>query len=202
MSNFLKLNLIIILSFIFTIKLSMAYEQPTYKIIKSTDFEIRKYKDRLAVETDYSKDNSGFRDLFKYISGANSTSEKVTMTIPVTQSLKIDMTAPITQTKKNDIMVMQFFLPANFTLENAPKPTNEKVRLVIIGEGYYAVLKYSGRLTDKNYLKHYRKLLIYLKNDSIEFLEPAIRATYNGPLTLPFLRRNEVMIKILFDEKK
>ncbi len=96
---------------------------------------------------------------------------------------------------------MQFFLPSKFTLENAPQPTNKRVRLVVIEGGYYAVIKYSGRLTNKNYQKHYIKLVNYLNNNNIDFIKPGIRAIYNGPLTLPFLRRNEIMMKVIYNEK-
>ena len=99
----------------------MALEEPKYQIIKSNkNYEIRKYKDRLAVEVEYSNEDSGFRYLFNYISGENTSLEKISMTVPVTQSVKIDMTAPVTQTTKDDKMLMQFYLPSKFSIENAP----------------------------------------------------------------------------------
>ena len=62
----------------------MAYEEPEYKLIKSTD-EIRQYQDRLAVETTQSHSQNGaFRRLFKYISGSNESSSKIAMTVPDT----------------------------------------------------------------------------------------------------------------------
>ena len=60
----------------------MAYEEPKYKLIKSTDvYEIRQYQDRLAVETTQSQSQNGaFRRLFNYISGSNESSSKIAMT--------------------------------------------------------------------------------------------------------------------------
>ena len=195
-------TLILFIITLTTTGFAMAYEEPKYKIIKTyQEFEIRKYVDRLAVEIEYSNEDSGFRYLFKYIAGANTNSDKIKMTVPVTQSVKIDMTTPVTQSVKNGKMLMQFFLPSKFTLENAPQPTDKRVSLVVIKGGYYAVIKYSGRLTNQNYLKHYKKLENYLNNNEIDFTKPGIRATYNGPFTLPFLRRNEIMMKITFDEE-
>ena len=199
----IRINTLII--FIFTLTttgFAMAYEEPKYNIVKTyQEFEIRKYDDRLAVEIEYSNEDSGFRYLFKYIAGANTNSDKIKMTVPVTQSVKIDMTTPVTQSVKNGKMLMQFFLPSKFTLENAPQPNDKRVSLVVIKGGHYAVIKYSGRLTNQNYLKHYKKLENNLNNNGIDFIKPGIRATYNGPFTLPFLRRNEIMMKIIFDEE-
>ena len=192
--------------------ISMALEEPSFEIIQSNaDYEIRQYGDRLAVEVEFTNESSGFRYLFNYIAGENTTSEelsmtapvtqsaKIDMTVPVTQSVKIEMTAPVTQSKENGKMVMQFFLPSKFTFETAPNPTNNRVNLVVLEAGVYAVIKYSGRLTDKNFQKHYEELKKYLTKDNIDFIEPGIRATYNGPFTLPILRRNEVMIKINYN---
>ena len=197
-----KYPLIIALFTIIYTNISMALEEPKYQIIKSNkNYEIRKYKDRLAVEVEYSNEDSGFRYLFNYISGENTQSEKVNMTVPVTQSVKIDMTAPVTQSKEDGKMVMQFFLPSKFTFKTAPKPTNNRVSLVVLEGGVYAVIKYSGRLTDKNFQKHYEELKDYLIKDKINFIVPAIKATYVGPFTLPVMRRNEVMMKISYNEK-
>ena len=197
-----KYPLIIALFTIIYTNISMALEEPKYQILKSNGkYEVRKYNDRLAVEVEYSNEDSGFRYLFNYISGENTQAEKVNMTVPVTQSVKIDMTAPVTQSKEDGKMVMQFFLPSKFTFETAPKPTNNRVSLVVLEGGVYAVIKYSGRLTDKNFQKHYEELKDYLIKDKINFIEPAIKATYDGPFTLPVLRRNEVMMKISYNEK-
>ena len=201
MIKVLKYCLIILLFNIFSIKQTMSYEEPKYKIIESTDiYEIREYGDRLAVEIEYSNEDSGFRYLFNYISGENKSSEKVEMTVPVTQSAKIDMTSPVIQSTQDGIMKMQFFLPSKFTLENAPQPTNERVNLVMIKKDIYAVISYSGRLTNQNYSKNYKKLINHLTKDGLDFIEPAIRATFNGPFTLPIFRRNEIMIKINYNE--
>ena len=80
------------------------------------------------------------------------------MTTPVTQSTKISMTTPVTQSNENGVKVMQFYLPSNFTKKNAPAPSDKELKLIIIEQGYYAVIKYSGRLTDKNFDKR-RKIL-------------------------------------------
>lgn len=201
MIKIIKYCLIILLFNIFSIKQTMSYEEPKYKTIKTTDvYEIREYGDRLAVEIEYSNEDSGFRYLFNYISGENKSSEKVKMTVPVTQSVKINMTTPVTQSSQGGKMKMQFYLPSKFTIKNAPQPTNERVNLIIIKGGVYAVISYSGRLTNRNYSKHYKQITNQLNKDNIEFIEPAIRATYNGPFTLPIFRRNEIMIKINYNE--
>jgi len=197
MVKILKFALIILFFTIINTEITMALEEPKYEIIKSNkDYEIRKYNNRLAIQTEYSYENSGFRYLFNYISGENNMSKKVSMTVPVTQSVKIDMTSPVTQLNKNGKMVMQFYLPSKFTLENAPKPTNSRVNLVTMEGGHFAVLKYSGSSSDKNYLKKLNKLKDSLIKDKIEMLDSGTKATFNGPFTLPILRRNEAMIEI------
>ena len=192
-----KYSLIIVLFIIINTNISMALEEPQYQVVKSTkNYEVRKYNKRLAVEVEYSIENSGFRYLFNYISGENTTSEKINMTVPVIQSIKIDMTPPVTQFNKDGKMLMQFYLPSKFTMETAPKPTNKRVKLVSIDRGHYAILKYSGRSSNKNYLKKIKKLQEFLVNDNHEILDVGTKATFNGPFTLPILRRNEAMIKI------
>ena len=180
----------------------MAYEEATYNLVDQNNiYEIRNYSDRLAIQVNYTDSSSGFRKLFNYISGSNNDLTKINMTTPVMQSTKINMTAPVTQFNKNGIKIMQFFLPSNFTKNNAPTPTDNELKLVNIEQGYFAVIKYSGRITDKNYDKHKNLLKDLLIKDNVEILSTAIRATYNGPFTLPFLRRNEVMFRITWKDK-
>ena len=193
----LQFTLVIALFTLINTNISMALEEPSYEIIRSNaDYEIRKYGDRLAVEVEFTNESSGFRYLFNYISGENTSSEEVSMTAPVTQSAKIDMTAPVTQFSKDEKMLMQFYLPSKFSIENAPIPTNNRVSLVTMDGGYYAVLRYSGRVSDKNYLKHLSKLKAFLEKDNIKMIDYGTKAIFDGPFTLPIMRRNEAMIKI------
>ena len=179
---FIKLLMFSLLSLTFK---TMAYEESTYSIVYQNDvYEIRHYVDRLAVQATYTNQNSSFRNLFNYISGANIDSEKIQMTTPVTQS------------EESSEMVMQFYLPSKFTKKTAPVPTDPRVELITIEEGHYAVIKYSGRLTDKNFNKHKKILKENLIEDKIEIIGPAIKATYNAPFTLPMLRRNEAMFHV------
>ena len=173
------------LTLLFTYSHAMAYEESPFNIMHQTDvYEIRHYVDRLAVQATYTNQDSSFRNLFNYISGANIDSEKIKMTTPVTQS------------EESSEMVMQFYLPSKFTKKTAPVPTDPRVELITIEEGYYAVIKYSGRLTDKNFNKHKKILKENLIEDKIEIIGSAIKATYNGPFTLPMLRRNEAMFHV------
>ena len=173
---------------------AMSYEEPEYSIVKKTDvYEVRQYKRRTVAEVTYGEEDSGFRVLFDYISGANKGSKEVEMTIPVTQSKEIDMTAPVTQSMTDGKMSMRFFLPMQYSKQNAPEPNDERVRIIDLPAEYFAVISYSGFASDGNFEEHYTKLKAALDKDGIVIKGPPIKATYNSPFTLPFLRRNEAM---------
>ena len=58
----------------------MAYEEASYEIVKENkEYEIRKYSDRLVIETNSIQGN-GFRKLFNYISGNNEEKKEIKMT--------------------------------------------------------------------------------------------------------------------------
>ncbi|MDA8537756.1 heme-binding protein [Candidatus Pelagibacter bacterium] len=180
----IKVFTIIVLSLIIAFKV-MAYEEANYEVVKKNEtYEIRKYSDRLAIETEISNQGSSFRKLFNYISGDNENKEE------------ISMTTPVTQIKKKGSMTMQFYLPSKFNKDNIPSPSNSNVKILNIKGGYYAVIKYSGRASDKNFIKHKDILKNELKKNDILILSSPIKATYDKPFTLPMLRRNEVMFKI------
>tara|TARA_B100000427_G_scaffold318908_1_gene316587 strand:+ start:2459 stop:3028 length:570 start_codon:yes stop_codon:yes gene_type:complete len=166
----------------------MAYEASGYKIINKNDiYEIRLYSDRIAVQAKNNNEDRSFRKLFNYISGENLISKK------------IDMTTPVTQTEIGNELFMQFYLPKNFNEKTTPIPSNPDVEIVTMPGGYYAVIQYSGRSSDKNFIKHRKILKKKLIDDNIIIQGTSIKATYNGPFTLPPLRRNEAMYKIKFN---
>ena len=163
---------------------TMAYEEANYETIsENKNYEIRKYFDRLVIETD-STEGNGFRKLFNYISGNNEEKKEIKMTVPVTQE------------NKDGNMKMQFYLPSKFNKDNAPRPSNPEIKVLNIESGYYAVIKYSGRSSDKNFIKNKDILEKELKKDDIIILSSPIRASYNSPFTLPILKRNEVMFRV------
>ena len=180
----IKIFSIIIISLFIAIKV-MAYEEANYEVVKQNKvYEVRKYSDRVAIETITSNQGSSFRKLFNYISGNNENKEE------------ISMTTPVTQIEKKGSMTMQFYLPSKFNKNNTPSPFNSDIKILNIKGGYYAVIKYSGRASDKNFIKHKDILKNELKKNNISILSSPIKATYDKPFTLPMLRRNEAMFKI------
>ena len=195
----MRVNLVLLVSiFYLWANISIAYEETSYRILAANQiYEIREYDDRLAVQISQENgQNRAFRKLFKYISGSNISSTKIEMTIPVTQSIKIDMTTPVTQKFQDGKIIMRFFLPRKFQLETAPQPLSEDLSIVVVKGGKYAVMKYSGRSTVKNFEKHSKLLLEALSINKIATLGDPIKATFNGPLTPFFVRRNEVMVRL------
>ena len=195
----MRVNLVLLVSFFYLwANISIAYEETSYRILAANQiYEIREYDDRLAVQISQENgQNRAFRKLFKYISGSNISSTKIEMTIPVTQSIKIDMTTPVTQKFQDGKIIMRFFLPRKFQLETAPQPLSEDLSIVVVKGGKYAVMKYSGRSTVKNFEKHSKLLLEALSINKITTLGDPIKATFNGPLTPFFVRRNEVMVRL------
>ena len=173
---------------IFSYSNVMANEEAKYDVVKSNEiYEIRKYSDRLAVQALNTNQNNSFRKLFNYISGNNEKNEEIKMTVPVTQM------------EKKGNMTMQFYLPSKFNKDNVPNPSRSDVEIVNIEGGYYAVIRYSGRASDKNFIKHKEILENELKKDNISIKSPAIKASYNSPFTLPMLRRNEAMFEIIWN---
>jgi hypothetical protein len=167
---------------------TMATEEVKFDIVHENEvYEIRKYSGRLVAQAINDKNGGTFRKLFNYISGDNNSSKK------------IEMTTPVTQMKKNNVSFMQFYLPSEFNKKTTPIPTNSDVQITLMEEGYFAVIRYSGRSSDKNFIKYSKILRAKLLEDKILINGFAIKATYNPPWTLPLFRRNEVMFNVKWD---
>lgn len=185
----------------------MSLEQPDYTVLyKDGDIEYRQYEPYLVSETvientgDYNDaGNEGFRRLFRYISGSNERQTKIAMTAPVAQtpsSEKIAMTAPVQQGESAEGWRVAFMLPAVYTLETAPVPTDERVQIKAMPGRLMAVLRYSGRWTESNFSNKKEELRKAIDGESIERMGEFQSALYNPPYTPPFFRRNEVMVEV------
>ena len=195
----MRVSLVLLVSFFcLWANISAALEETSYRVLAANQiYEIREYDDRIAVQTTQKNGQNGaFRKLFKYISGSNISSAKIDMTTPVTQSVKIDITTPVTQRFQDGKVIMKFFLPRKFQLKSAPEPLSEDLSIVLVKGGKYAVIKYGGRSTYKNFEKQSKLLLEALAADKIQAVDQPIKATFNGPLTPFFVRRNEAIVRI------
>jgi hypothetical protein len=182
-------------------------EKPTYSVVfESGDIEYRQYEPYLVSETVIEQaenykaaGNEGFRRLFRYISGGNDAQTKVSMTVPVAQtasSQKISMTVPVQQTESAEGWRVAFMLPTEYTLETAPQPTDDRVKIRAVPGKLTAVLRYSGRWTESNYAKKRAALLEALQQASITPIGEVQSAQYAPPITPGFLRRNEVLVEV------
>ena len=186
----------------------MATEEPKYELIeKSGDFELRQYYPMLIAEVlvDGNMDQAsskGFRLIADYIFGNNVTktgnSGKIKMTAPVTiepKSEKISMTAPVTLEKISDKWRVIFVMPSQYTLNTIPSPNNKRVILREIPARQVAILRFSGFANETNTAENTRDLLKWMDKRNLIPIGATELARYNPPWTLPFLRRNEIIIE-------
>ena len=184
---------------------TLAVEEAKFKIIdKEDDFEIRDYAPQIVAEitidnTLEEAGNQAFRPLFKYISGENSKSSKISMTAPVSQEVagqKISMTAPVSQQVSGDGWAVSFMMPQTYTMQSIPKPKNEKIKLREIPARRIAAIRYSGTWSEERYTKNLKLLQEWIKKRGLSAAGDPIWARYNPPFMPWFLRRNEVLIPL------
>jgi hypothetical protein len=179
-------------------------EQPKYRVVeKDGNIELRDYAPMIVAETEVSGEQYkalgvGFRVIADYIFGNNSSSQKVAMTAPVTQQRgeKIAMTSPVTQQDDGGVAHVRFVMPAGYTLESLPKPANPAVTLKEIGSKRYAAIRFSGFAGAGNLARHVAELKSFVSARHLKTIAAPTYAFYDPPWTLPFLRRNEVMVEI------
>ena len=179
-------------------------EQPKYQVVESSgNVEIRDYAPMIVAEAEVSGDRrdaigKGFRIIADYIFGNNTAAQKVPMTAPVTQqgSEKIAMTAPVTQQGDGNTWRVRFIMPSSYTMETLPKPNNPAVKLKEIGAKRYAVIRFSGMAGEDSLKRRTEELNAFISAKNLTPLSAPTYAFYNPPWTLPFLRRNEVMVEI------
>ena len=186
---------------------ALAIESPQYTVLYEDEaVEYRRYEPYTVAETLVnssssfgSASNEGFMRLFGYITGDNSSQLKLDMTAPVQQATAgedIAMTSPVQQLQTAQGWRVAFMLPSKFSIETAPLPTDERITLREVPGQLMAVVRYSGRWTERNFEKQKGRLLNRLEASDVESLGTVEFAAYNAPFVLPFLRRNEVMIEV------
>jgi len=204
--SFLKGTLLLIV-LIFT-GAAMATEEPKYSVLeKEPPFEVRSYAPMIVAEVQVEGDldeasSQGFRLIAAYIFGQNKVNEKIAMTAPVTvedqaaKSAKIAMTVPVGIESKAGKWSVSFVMPAEYTMESIPKPINPLVELRQIPAVKKAVISFTGFYNQQKVAEKTVELEQWMKARNLQGVGTPHFARYNPPWTLPFMRRNEVMINL------
>lgn len=179
-------------------------EPPFTVLEKEGEIEIRQYGGMVLAETvvegGYGQSSGqAFSRLAGYIFGKNRSKQKFSMTAPVLQepaSEKLSMTAPVMQEKHGNSWVMSFVMPEGSTLASLPEPLDQTVKFREVRAKKVAVISYSGLHSESNLRSYAEKLTVWLEKRGYRSLSGPRAASYDPPWTIPFLRRNEVLIDI------
>lgn len=183
-------------------------EEARYEVLSEHgSIELREYAELVLVETQVDADfeeagEIAFRRLFAYISGANAANDEIAMTAPVIATdapaggEKIAMTAPVLSQREAAGWRYAFVLPASYTLESAPSPVDPSVALSSRPSQKVATLRHSGSWSEAELREQTRILFDWIASEGLEATSSPRFAGYNPPWTIPFLRRNEIMIEV------
>jgi len=171
----------------------MATEEPNFDLIyKENNFEVREYTSRIIAQVKKvgnfdEASSAGFKSLADFIFGNNSINNK---------SEKISMTAPVLAEEKNSKWFISFVMPKEYSLKTLPTPKNSEVMLTTLPREKFAVIVFSGLVRESSYGEKVKLLNNFIKKQKLIALGSVQIARYNPPWTLPFFRRNEIMIKV------
>jgi hypothetical protein len=179
--------------------------EPRYSVVATLGHvEIRDYAPRIAASTTVTADevtarSIGFRRLAGFIFGKNSKSASIEMTAPVVQSAssKIAMTAPVVQQQNAaGAWVIQFIMPAEYTLQTLPKPLDPQVQIITLPAETFAVYRFSGSRDAVAETRAQMILARDLAGSAWAPIGPPLAWFYDPPWTLPWFRRNEVALQV------
>lgn len=180
----------IFLIFLILPSIAMSSETAKYEVIKklSDKIEIREYKKLIlatVITDEESSRNGSFRTLFKFISGENEKNQEISMTTPVfKENIK---------NKKS----MSFVMPSSFSQESMPQPNDKNIKIEFVKNSQFVAIQFSGRATDENFEKYKEILVSAVKENNLKAdIKNPINAYYNTPWTLPFFKRNEVLLRL------
>lgn len=164
--------------------LVQSYETQAYKVVESINLiEIRYYPPAMKVRIESPKRiNTNFNTLFRYISGNNTTGEKIAMTTPVYMD------------KNGSLEVMEFVLPAKYDTV-APSPKGKGVEVYQAKAGFFAAIRYSGYSNETKERVYQEELINALKQANIEILGSPVVLSYDAPYKF-YNRRNEILVEV------
>lgn len=166
-------------------------EQAAYRVVQQDgDFELRDYAPMQVAEVTVSGArepaiNQGFKQIAAYIFGENAAQQKLAMTAPVTQ-----------QSTGAQRWRVRFVMPAAIAASALPVPRDASVMLQPVPAQRLAAVRFSGIADAQALAQQEQRLRQWLQAQHIVPEGDPVIAFYNPPWTLPFLRRNEIMLEI------
>ena len=187
---------------------AMAIEEPKYELMeKSGPLELRHYLPLIVAEVEVSGNlneasSKGFRLIADYIFGNNHAltgpAQKIAMTAPVTIEPidnKIRMSPILSFEPSSERWQVRFVMPRNYTIATLPIPNNTQVKLREVSGRKVAVLIFSGMAGEVKTKEKTKELLSWMASKQLKPVSTPELARYNPPWTLPFMRRNEVIVE-------
>jgi hypothetical protein len=172
----------------------MAIEEPPFQtLISEPPFEHRRYSGFVVAETLIeggfdAASRAGFRRVAGYIFGDNTAQSG--------GSKKIAMTAPVTVEPKEGGWRLHFVMPSSEKLESLPQPNNSEVNLRRVGEHDVIAIQFSGWTTEAAIAEATARLKSWAQTKRFQLVGAPQVARYNDPFTLPWRRRNEILIEV------
>jgi hypothetical protein len=190
--------------FLIGVPLAMAIEEPSYRVIEQAEpFEIRQYVPLIVAQVEVSGDLSeasgaGFRLIANYIFGNNLSVQKGGTSTAEPAPEKIAMTIPVIAEGKGDkkTWLIQFVMPKQYTLDTLPKPNNSQVKLVPVNTQKVAVIRFSGFVSDDKVQEKTQALKEWIAARNGVIVGSPRLARYNPPWSIPWMRRNEILIAV------
>lgn len=168
-------------------------EQAPYQVVKNDNaIEVRLYgpqlRANLVCKGNYKEaSKEAFNSLAGYIFGQNLNNEKIQMTTPVL----------LRENRDENEWLMSFILPPSFILKTAPNPEDQRITLTEHQAHLVACISYAGINTEEKIEEYSGILKKWLKKRPwYVALGDFQTAQYDGPLTIPFFRKNEIHIDI------
>ncbi|MGL5784823.1 MAG: SOUL family heme-binding protein [Alphaproteobacteria bacterium] len=167
-------------------------KEPEFALLQDHEsIQVRRYKPMIVAEIAVKGARKeaikeGFRVLADYIFGHNLPNESLDMTAPVIQQ----------KTEGKDTWSIRFVMPEKYTLETLPRPVDCRIKLFEIPSKQYVVILFAGFAIENNLAHHLKKLEAYVHKAKVKTQSEPLFAFYDPPWTLPFLRRNEIMLEV------
>lgn len=182
----------------------MATEEPSYRVLEQSEpFEIRQYTPLIVAQVEVSGDLSeasgaGFRLIADYIFGNNLSVPKGSPSMAEPAPEKIAMTVPVIAEGKGDkkTWLIQFVMPKQYTLDTLPRPNNSRVKLVPVNAQKVAAIRFSGFVSDDKVQEKTQALKEWIAAKNGVIVGSPRLARYNPPWSLPWTRRNEILIAV------